>query len=125
MTNHIHLIFRAKENNPSDVIRDFKSFTSSKLQKAIAENKHESRREWILWLFERMGKKSSNIPKRQFWQHHNKPIELWSEDVIFQKLDYIHNNPLVAGFVTQPEYWKYSSAIDFADGSGLIELDEL
>ena len=30
MPSHIHLIFRAKYNNPSDVIRDFKTFTSKK-----------------------------------------------------------------------------------------------
>ena len=54
---------------------------------------------------------------------HNKPIELWSAEVIEQKLNYIHNNPVEAGFVLDPEYWKYSSAIDYAGGKGLLEID--
>ncbi|CAN5164270.1 hypothetical protein BH20BAC1_BH20BAC1_22560 [soil metagenome] len=40
-----------------------------------------------------------------------------------QKLDYIHNNPLEAGFVTKAEEWIYSSAIiDYYGGKGLLEI---
>jgi putative transposase len=60
-----------------------------------------------------------------FWQHHNKPIALWSVDVIEQKANYIHNNPIAAGFVTQPEHWKYSSAIDYAGVKGLVGIKML
>ena len=74
-------------------------------------------------MMERAEKTNSNIKKRQFWQQHNKPIELWSTDVIDQKMDYIHQNPVVSGFVMEPEYWKYSSAIDYAGGKGLLEID--
>jgi hypothetical protein len=73
--------------------------------------------------FERAGKQSSNVKNGQFWQQHNKPIELWSPTVIDQKVDYIHQNPVVAGFVVEPEYWKYSSAIDYAGGKGLLDID--
>ena len=74
-------------------------------------------------MMEKAAKDSSNVEKRQFWQHHNKPIELWNPKVINQKLDYIHNNPVEAGFVSEPWYWKYSSAIDYSGGKGLIEID--
>ena len=63
-----------------------------------------------------------NNTKYQFWQQHNKPIELWSNEVIEQKLDYIHNNPVISGFVSEPEHWKYSSAIDYAGGNGNVRL---
>ncbi|GGH16416.1 hypothetical protein GCM10011418_18760 [Sphingobacterium alkalisoli] len=55
----------------------------------------------------------------QFWQQHNKPIELWSVDVIDQKVDYIPNNP-VDQVVSKPHYWKYSSAIDYSGGKGFL-----
>ncbi|WP_396632669.1 transposase [Maribacter sp. R86514] len=71
------------------------------------------RKVWLLWIFERAGKKKDNVSKYQFWQHHNNPIELWSNNVIKQKIDYIHNNPVVAGLVVSPEDWKYSSARNF------------
>ena len=45
MPSHIHLIFSAKNNNPGDILRDFKTHTSKKLQKEIAENRQESRKE--------------------------------------------------------------------------------
>ena len=93
MPSHVHLIFRSNLNDPSGLIRDFKGFTSRKIMKAIAENKTESRREWLLWMFERAGKTKSNVKHRQFWQQHNQPIELWSNEVIDQKINYIHNNP--------------------------------
>jgi putative transposase len=79
----------------------------------------------MLWMFKRAASKSSNVKQNQFWQHHNKPIELWSATVIEQKADYIHNNPVEAGFVTEPSYWQYSSAIDYADGKGLIDIEFL
>lgn len=123
MPSHVHLIFRAKENNPSDLMKSLKVFTSKKIQEMIENNNQESRREWLLWMMTRAGSKNSNVKNRQFWQQHNKPIELWSAEVIDQKLDYIHNNPVEAGFVLEPEYWKYSSAIDYSGGKGLLEID--
>jgi len=123
MSSHVHLIFRAKESNPGDILRDFKSFTSNEVQKLIGENVQESRKEWLLWMMEKAGNQNSNIKKHQFWQQHNKPIELWSPEAIDQKVNYIHMNPVVSGFVSKPEYWEYSSAIDYSGGKGSLEID--
>lgn len=125
MPSHVHLIFRAKESNPSQVLGRFKEHTSKCLRKLISESGVESRREWLLWMMERAAKKSSSVSKYQFWQHHNKPIELWSADVIEQKVNYIHNNPVAAGFVTAPEHWKYSSASTYCGLGGVLEIDLL
>jgi len=100
MPSHVHLIFRAKNKNPGDILRDFKTFTSKQLQGQIEANNQESRKDWLLWMMERAGKTNSSVKSRQFWQQHNKPIELWSGEVIDQKLDYIHQNPVVSGFVS-------------------------
>lgn len=55
------------------------------------------------------------------WRHDNKPIELWSNEVIQQKIEYIHNNPVEEGFVFRPEDYKYSSASDYAGEKGLLD----
>jgi putative transposase len=89
MPSHVHLIFRAKDNNPGDLLRDLKTYTSKKIQKMMIDNPQESRKEWMAWMMKRAGGKNSYIRGQQFWQHHNKPIELWSPDVINQKLDYL------------------------------------
>lgn len=123
MTSHIHLIFRAKNADPSELMKSLKVYTSKQLQKQICENNTESRREWLGWMMRRAGLKNSNVNNSQFWQQHNKPIELWSNTVIKQKVDYIHNNPVVSGFVNEPEHWKYSSAIDYSGGKGLLAIE--
>ena len=75
----------------------------------IRDTPQESRKEWILWMMARSGKRFGQ--DYQFWQQYNKPIELWSVEVIDQKVDYIHRNPVESGFVSEPHYWKYGSAI--------------
>jgi putative transposase len=73
------------------------------------------RSQWLLWMFGQAGKRNSNVKKHQFWQQHNKPIEIWSLKVFEQKLNYIHQNPVESGFVTEPWEWKYSSARNYCD----------
>jgi len=59
MTNHIHLIISA-DYELSSILRDFKKFKSRQILKTIEENKQESRKEWLLWMFNRAGIKNSN-----------------------------------------------------------------
>jgi putative transposase len=77
-------------------------------------NQQESRRDWLVWFFERAGRRNSNNTNFQFWQQHNHPIELNTNDMIDQRLNYIHNNPVEAGIVLSPEDYLYSSAINYA-----------
>jgi putative transposase len=124
MPSHVHLIFRSALGDPSGLMRDLKGFTSRKIMKTIQDNAQESRREWLLWMFERAGKKNSNVKEKQFWQQNNQPIEIWSLKVFEQKLSYIHNNPVEAGFVTDPTDWKYSSARNYANNDHtILEID--
>jgi len=88
MPSHLHLVFRSNLQKPDELIRDFKSYTSKKLIKLIEENMQESRREWLLNSFKKAGAGNSNNTKKQFWQQHNHPVELWSNQVIQQKMDY-------------------------------------
>jgi len=122
MTNHVHLIFRStKDQKPELLLGDFKRFTSKAIVRAIQENPKESRKEFLIEQFLKAGKKSSNVKKYQFWRHDNKPIELWSNKVIFQKINYIHNNPVKEGYVFRAEDYIYSSAVDYSGEKGLID----
>jgi len=126
MSSHVHLIMEAKEGyKPSDILRDFKKFTSKQLLKAIEENQQESRKEWMLSIFGNAGKYNSNNENFQFWQQHNKPIILYTPRVISQKLDYIHYNPVEEGWVESPEQYLYSSARNYNDEKGLLEIAPL
>jgi len=83
--------------------KDFKRFTSKAIVKAIQDNERESRKEWLLEQFAQAASQSSNVKVYQFWRHDNKPIELWSNKVIDEKIRYIHNNPVEEGLVFYPE----------------------
>jgi REP element-mobilizing transposase RayT len=124
-TSHVHLIIGTEENPLQNIMRDLKRHTSETLHKSIQNNPAESRREWMLWMMERAAKKNSNTAKFQLWQPESHPIQLINNKMAHQKLDYIHYNPVEAGFVTKPEEWKYSSAIDYYGGKGLVEIIKL
>jgi REP element-mobilizing transposase RayT len=123
MSNHIHLIIGCNDELLENILRDMKKFTSKAIIKAIEENQQESRKEWMLWMFERAGTKNSNNSKNQFWQQHNQPEVLSNKNALEQKLNYIHNNPVKAGYVENPVHYLYSSAIDYADGKGLVKVE--
>ncbi len=124
MSNHIHMVVAAKSNDTSEILRDFKKFTSKKIIKAIQENKKESRREWMLEIFRKAGECNSRNSNYQFWRQDNQPKELFSSGFTVQKLNYIHNNPVEAWIVLKPEDYLYSSGRDYAFGKkcGLLEV---
>ena len=126
MTNHAHLLVRAKEGHRlNDIIRDLKKYTSTQIIKSIEENPQESRKEWLLSMFRNAGAHNPNNKKYQFWRQDNHPIECYSAEVVHQKLNYIHNNPVKEGVVEFPEHYIYSSAINYAHGQGLLEIERI
>lgn len=123
MSNHVHLIARAKEGfQLQHIIRDLKKFTSKQITREIEINPQESRREWLLAIYRNAGQYNSNNTSYQFWRQDNKPIELYTNEVTKQKLDYIHCNPVEAGIVDNPAEYVYSSARDYADNKGLLDI---
>lgn len=127
MSNHVHLVVSAKGHNLSDLLRDFKKYSSKHLIKALMEHPTESRREWILEIFKKAGKANSRNTNYQFWRQNNQPKELYSERFTNQKLEYIHNNPVEAAIVEKAEEYLYSCAEDYYNGKncGLLKLDFL
>ena len=122
ISSHVHLVFRSIDGQkPELLIGDFKRFTSKAIVNAIKGNPRESRKEFLLNFFLKEGAKTSNVNQYQFWRHDNKPIELWSNHIINQKTNYIHQNPVEAGLVFRAEDYKYSSAIDYSDEKGMLD----
>jgi putative transposase len=124
MTSHVHMILGTNgDNNLEDIIRDIKSFTSRHIRLEMEQSNYESRKEWMMSLFKKAGMANSNNNDYQFWIQDNHPILLSSAERMRQRLNYIHNNPVEAGFVCEREHWKYSSAHDYSGGSqGILDL---
>lgn len=125
MPNHVHLIIGTKGKPMQDILRDFKSYTSRVIRHDIEDNIKESRRSWLLWMFSRAGTKNGNNRNWQLWQQHNHPIELSSSKIAEQKLNYLHANPVVAGYVESPDHWMYSSARTYFGKTGYINIEYL
>lgn len=125
MSNHLHMIVGTEEeNNLSDILRDFKKFTSKEIIDKIKELP-ESRKEWMLNRFEFAGRFNNKIKDYKFWQDGNEAKEIHTNDFLDQKLDYIQNNPVRAEIVFEPQDYKYSSAIDYSGGKGLLVIKKI
>ncbi|MBQ1653463.1 MAG: transposase [Bacteroidales bacterium] len=124
MTNHIHLIVRCQNGNLSSVIRDFKSYIAKRVLETIAECA-ESRREWMLKMFAMSASRNKRNEKYQFWKQDNHPELLYSSRFIDEKVNYIHENPVKAGFVSNAEDYEYSSARWFAGKDCALEVSNL
>ena len=129
MSNHLHLVVQAGPKSTftlSEIIRDFKKFTAVNILDAI-QKEPESRREWLMHMFAFYARFNKNNRNFQLWQQDNHPIALYSQKVTWQKINYIHQNPVRAGIVKNPEDYIYSSAINYLTDNkqGIIEIDLL
>jgi REP element-mobilizing transposase RayT len=123
MTNHIHMAIASNSSNRlEDIIRDMKSYMSRHIRKHMQQNQWESRKRWMLDIMGKAGIAKTNNKDFQFWQQHNHPIELSGNSIIQKRIDYIHENPIKAGFVENPSDWLMSSARDYEGIQGPIEI---
>jgi putative transposase len=124
MTNHFHTICSCKEGKElGSIWRNSKSFTAMKLIDAIINNPIESRKEQLLHTFEEAARKSSSNTRFKFWEHENHPVLLESTEMYNERLNYLHWNPVKAGFVAEPWHWLFSSALNyFTDQKGLLDI---
>ncbi|MGV3609926.1 MAG: REP-associated tyrosine transposase [Fluviicola sp.] len=120
MSNHIHLIANSDMGfSLSDIIRDFKKFTSRRIIEMIYAEK-ESRRDWLLAYFEKAANEHLKTKNYKVWQDGNHAIELYNERFTWRKVLYIHRNPVRAGLVTSVEFWKYSSASNYQEMESVL-----
>ena len=100
---------------PAGQIGRFKSFTARMIIDLLKQRNEASILEPL-----RQAKLQHKYDRQyQFWQKGSHPIHIQSEPAMRQKINYIHNNPVRRGYADYPEHWRYSSARDYADISGL------
>jgi len=122
MPSHIHMICKADTDfNLSDILRDFKTFTSKNIIKQIIEEP-ESRREWMLAYFANACSHLKGNQKYKVWQDGNQAKEIFSSNFLYEKLKYIHNNPVQDLIVGNPEDYLFSSARNYAGLDGNLDI---
>ena len=125
MTNHIHIILKASNTDLSDIIRDFKKHTSKEIVKSINTNGVESRKDWLNMIFEYYAKLNKRKVAKQFWTNDNHAVVLDNNVDMDKRINYIHQNPVTAGWVEKPEDYLYSSARNYAALDNVLETDQL
>ena len=83
----------------------------------------ESRRLWMLNLFWYAGKNDRKIKYYKVWQEGNDAKEIHSTAFLEEKMNYIHQNPVKAELVGNPEDYLYSSARDYAGEKGFVNIE--
>ena len=125
MSSHLHLIISRNSNETlSEIIRDFKKYSSIKLIEEIT-NKTDSRKSWLLQLFKEAASPINRNRKYKVWRDGNHPVELITNEMINVRLNYTHMNPVKAGVVNKAEDYTYSSAQDYCGIDGLLELEKI
>ena len=122
MTNHLHLIARATgKQGMSEILRDFKKFTAKAIIRLIKEE-NDSRQKWLIDRFAFAGKYLNRIKNFKFWQDGNHAEVIYTPAFFYQKLDYIHNNPVREMIVEHPEDYLFSSARNYAGLDNVLKV---
>lgn len=120
MSNHLHMVLRAKEGFVlSHILRDFKKYTSKQIVSLIHEV-GESRKDWLLDKFSFEARRSGRAKYHKVWQDGNHAVCLVNSEMIRQRINYIHQNPVRQMIVINPEDYLFSSAVDYSDRKGLV-----
>jgi len=120
MDNHVHMII-LHEDHVGVILKNYKSYTAGKILSYLKKDE----RRWIIYLMEKYKKQYKTESKYQFWQEGSHPQLIQSWEMLKQKVDYIHFNPVKRGIVSEPEDWLYSSARNFSDRETVFEVDEI
>ena len=122
MSNHLHLIIQSRNGDLSNIIRDFKKFTSKAIIKLVKSHQ-ESRRVWLLPLFRKPSNTNDQEEKYQVWQHGYHAEEIYFTKFLWIKLNYIHLNPVRAGIVEKASEYIYSSVKNYVYDEGVVQVD--
>jgi putative transposase len=116
LENHLHLIASAPDL--SAVMQSFKSYSARQIIE-LAERHAAS----VLLRQLRAHKlRHKTESQYQVWQEGSQPKQIQDEEMMWQKLEYMHNNPVNRGYVDDPLHWRYSSARNYAGQPGLIDV---
>jgi len=116
LENHLHWIAAAPDLETQ--VGRFKSYTARRILDSLEESGHRTLLQELQ--FFKLRHKTDQV--HQFWQEGSHPQQIQHEDMMRQKLEYIHLNPVRRGYVDDPVHWRYSSARDYMGQKGLIDV---
>jgi REP element-mobilizing transposase RayT len=116
LENHLHLIASAPDL--ANDMKSFKMFTARQMIDLLEG--HDAR--VLLRQLHDLKLPHKTASAYQVWQEGSMPKQILNNEMMRQKLEYIHNNPVARGYVDDPLHWRYSSARNYAGQPGLVEV---
>ncbi len=116
LENHLHWIGVGPQL--SKRVGEFKSFTAT----SILKHMKVAGRKTLLQELAYFKLRHEVDQEHQLWQEGSHPQIIETEEMMWQKIEYIHNNPLRRGYVDHPVHWRYSSARSYAGMVGLLDV---
>ncbi|TLP37576.1 REP-associated tyrosine transposase [Arcobacter arenosus] len=117
LENHLHMIISS--DDISKTMKKFKSFTAKELIKLLQKSNAKT----ILDQLAFYKKAHKTQTTYQVWQEGFQPKLIKDEKMMIERINYIHNNPIKRGYIEKAKHWRYSSARDYEDIEGLIEVE--
>ena len=120
MENHFHMII--SHEDVSKIMQSAKKYSAKEIIKNLRLDKNEI----ILKTFRDSKPEYKITSRHQVWQESFHPQEITSYEMLKQKIEYIHYNPVRKKLVSKSEDWKFSSAVDYyTDRKGLLDIIRL
>ncbi len=116
MEHHLHWI--ASGDDLADQVKRFKSYTARRIIDELEHSGYGT----LLQELQYFKLRHKIDQKYQLWQEGSHPKQIENDEMMLQKLEYMHNNPMRRGYVDDPLHWRYSSARNYAGLPGMIEI---
>ncbi len=113
MPTHLHCVLNPRDGDAVRFTRDFKAALTLAYDRLAEAQGWTAARAWLC---------ATADGHRQLWQDGKYDFFLWSERLIWQKIDYIHHNPVRAKLVNRASEYPYSSFRAWYDVPGEVIL---
>ena len=117
LENHLHLV--AQSDDIAKSMARFKSFTARQIINYLKQENAKSVLEQLAF-YKKAHKSKSEF---QLWQEGSQPKQIINEQMMLERINYIHNNPVKRGYVDDGVHWRYSSARNYDGNAGLIDVE--
>jgi putative transposase len=123
MIDHLHTIV-GSELKPSKVLQYINGITARRVIDFLQANGYE------LSLNKLRHADRAREYRYSLWEHHPNTKVLTSEEVVIQKINYVHQNPVRAGIVRQAEDYRWSSVrcwkgTPLVDEPLIVDIDQI
>jgi REP element-mobilizing transposase RayT len=108
MNNHIHIVWHIREGHRQEKVQQsFLKYTAQQIKFDLEKHHPDQLQDLYVGACDR---------HYQFWERNPLSVALWTEAVLLQKLNYVHQNPVWAGLCAEPADYYYSSAFFYEKG---------